>query len=77
MPNEEFGEEVKAIVVANSLDDEAAMTSLLLEHCRINLAGYKVPRTIEFRDELPRTGTGKIQKRRLRDRYWEGIDRSV
>jgi long-chain acyl-CoA synthetase len=77
VPNEEFGEEVKAIVVANSLDDEAAMTSLLLEHCRINLAGYKVPRTIEFRDELPRTGTGKIQKRRLRDRYWEGIDRSV
>ena len=77
VPNEDFGEEVKALVVptAGSGDDE--LVALLTDHCRTNLAGYKVPRSIEFRDALPRTGTGKIQKRKLREPYWEGIDRSI
>ena len=71
VPNEEFGEEVKAIIVANdgvSADDD--LVSTLGAYCRENLAGYKCPRSYDFLDELPRTGTGKVQKRKLREPYW-------
>jgi long-chain acyl-CoA synthetase len=78
VPNDEFGEEVKAVVVANdgvTADDELRTT--LAAYCRENLAGFKVPRSIDFVDELPRTGTGKIQKAKIRDPYWEGRDRQI
>jgi acyl-CoA synthetase (AMP-forming)/AMP-acid ligase II len=41
------------------------------------LAGYKCPKQVELREELPRTATGKLQKFRLRQPYWEGLDRQV
>jgi len=78
VPNEEFGEEVKAIVVPNdgvAGDDE--LIGVLAAHCRENLAGFKCPRSFDFADELPRTGTGKVQKRKLREPYWEGRERSI
>ena len=78
VPNEEYGEEVKAVVVANdgvSADD--ALRETLIAHCREHLAGYKRPRSIAFVDELPRTGTGKIQKAKVRAPYWEGVDRAI
>jgi long-chain acyl-CoA synthetase len=78
VPNEEFGEEVKAIVVPNdgvAADDE--FRALLAAHCRENLAGFKCPRTIDFSDALPRTGTGKVQKRKLREPFWEGRERHI
>ena len=78
VPNEEFGEEIKAIVVPNdgiAASDELAAT--LAAHCRDQMAGYKCPRSFDFTDALPRTGTGKIKKRELRDPFWEGIDRSI
>ena len=78
VPNEEFGEEVKAVVVPQegvSGDDELRGT--LAAYCRENLAGFKVPRSIDFVDELPRTGTGKIQKAKIREPYWEGRDRQI
>ncbi|MEM9802390.1 MAG: long-chain-fatty-acid--CoA ligase [Planctomycetota bacterium] len=62
-PSEAWGEEVCAAVVV----ERPASADELREHCRSLLAGYKVPRTIEFRDELPKTGSGKIAKRLLRD----------
>jgi long-chain acyl-CoA synthetase len=71
VPNEEFGEEVKAVVQA--ADPTAAGPELeqrLLAYGREHLAGYKVPRSIDFEDELPRLPTGKLYKRLLRDRYW-------
>ena len=71
VPNEEFGEEVKAIVVPNdgvAGDDDLRAT--LGAFCRENLAGYKCPRSFDFMDELPRTGTGKVKKRLLRDPFW-------
>ncbi len=78
VPNEDFGEEVKAIVVVNDgIVASDALTAELIEHCRENLAGYKQPRSFEFVDALPRTGTGKIQKAKLRDPYWEGAERSI
>jgi acyl-coenzyme A synthetase/AMP-(fatty) acid ligase len=56
-------------------DDE--LRSTLAAYCRENLAGFKVPRSIDFVDELPRTGTGKIQKAKIREPYWEGRDRKI
>jgi long-chain acyl-CoA synthetase len=77
VPNEEFGEEVRAIVVPTRGSGDDQLAGALGAYCRDQLAGYKVPRSIDFLDELPRTGTGKIQKRKLRDPFWEGIDRSI
>jgi acyl-CoA synthetase (AMP-forming)/AMP-acid ligase II len=49
----------------------------LIAHCRTKLAGYKCPKAIEFRAELARTATGKLQKFKLRAPFWEGRDRQV
>jgi acyl-CoA synthetase (AMP-forming)/AMP-acid ligase II len=71
VPNAEFGEEVKAVVIAE--DPAAAGDALaaeLIAYCRQRLAHYKCPVSIDFVDELPRLPTGKLLKRRLRDRYW-------
>ena len=73
VPNDEFGEEVKAVV--QPVDGGRAGPALeaeLIEYCRANLATYKCPRTIEFDAELPRDPNGKLYKRRIRDRYWQG-----
>ncbi len=78
VPNDEFGEEVKAIValIDPSLANDA-LADELRSYCRELLAGYKVPRSIDFLAELPSTGTGKIQKAKLREPYWEGRDRQI
>jgi acyl-coenzyme A synthetase/AMP-(fatty) acid ligase len=68
-----MGEEVKAIVVpAPGVVPGAALARELVEYCRAHIAHYKCPLTIDFATELPRTETGKMQKRKLRDRYWQG-----
>jgi acyl-CoA synthetase (AMP-forming)/AMP-acid ligase II len=70
VPSEEWGESVHAVVVVEppgSLSDGEVMA-----HAREHLAGYKVPRSVSFMDELPRTGSGKILKRELRAPYWAG-----
>ncbi|GIU83590.1 MAG: acyl-CoA synthetase [Acidimicrobiales bacterium] len=73
VPDDEFGEQVKAVVcLEDGWEPGADLAEELKRHCRGKLAGYKVPRTVDFVDELPRTPTGKLLKRRLRDRYWEG-----
>jgi acyl-CoA synthetase (AMP-forming)/AMP-acid ligase II len=76
IPDEKWGELVTALVV---LDPDAGQVSEdeLIAHCRENLAGYKTPKRIEFRDELARTATGKLQKFKLRQEFWEGHDRQV
>jgi fatty-acyl-CoA synthase/long-chain acyl-CoA synthetase len=70
IPSEEWGETVHAIVVAKPAAelDEAAVITFAKEH----LAGYKVPRSVTFVDELPRTGSGKLLKRLLREPFWQG-----
>ncbi|MDH3643011.1 MAG: fatty acid--CoA ligase family protein, partial [Gammaproteobacteria bacterium] len=70
IPSEDWGESVHAVIVkreGSTLDDDAIQA-----FARDHLAGYKVPRSIEYRDEIPRTGTGKILKRELRAPWWEG-----
>jgi len=71
IPNPDFGEEVKAIVqAAPGTDADDALRDDLLAYARQHLAAYKVPRSIDFRVELPRLPTGKLYKRKLRDEYW-------
>ena len=62
-PNEASGEVVKAVIVKK---DPALTEEAVIEHCRKNLTGYKVPKIVEFRDELPKTNVGKILRRELR-----------
>jgi long-chain acyl-CoA synthetase len=76
VPDEQWGEAVKAIVVlregANPSPDE------LIGFCRGKIAGYKIPKSVDFsREPLPKTGPGKVAKRRLRDPYWAGRERKI
>jgi len=78
VPDPEMGEAVKAVVVL--VDPTAAgpdMEAELIAACRERLASYKCPRTIDFVTELPRDPNGKLYKRSLRERYWEGHDTRV
>jgi long-chain acyl-CoA synthetase len=82
IPNEEFGEEVKAAVELREgyLEGTAPTEELaeeLIAHCREHLAGYKVPRSIDFVDSMPRHETGKLYKRILRDPYWKDVGRQI
>ena len=78
VPHAEMGEEVKAIVqlVPGRVGDDT-LVQALQQHCRTMLAGYKVPRSVDFCDTFPRTETGKLQKRLLRDAYWVDAGRSI
>jgi long-chain acyl-CoA synthetase len=75
IPDEEYGEAVCAVVQPDpgaSLG-EAEVRAFLRER----MAGYKVPRKIEFHPELPREDSGKIFKRKLREPFWEGMERRI
>src|SRR5262245_179828 len=75
VPDEKWGETVKALVVLapGATADERE----LIDHCRGRLTHYKCPTSVELRDVLPRTATGKLQKFKLRAPYWEGRERQV
>ncbi len=75
IPSEEWGESVHAVIVKRPGSDlsEAA----ILAHAREHLAGYKVPRSIAWMEELPKTGSGKLLKRELRAPYWAGRTANV
>jgi long-chain acyl-CoA synthetase len=78
VPNEEWGEEVKAVVEpAPGRAASDALREELLAHCRERLAGYKCPRTLDFTSALPRDPNGKLYKRKLRDPHWAGRERSI
>jgi acyl-CoA synthetase (AMP-forming)/AMP-acid ligase II len=75
VPDDKWGEAVKAVVVRKpgvELTPEALMV-----YARERIAGYKVPRSVDFVDALPRNPTGKILKRELRKPYWAGQERQV
>ncbi len=75
VPSEKWGETIKALVV---LTEGAAVSEAdLIAHCKGRLAGYKAPTSVEFREAIPRTATGKVQKFKLREQYWAGYDRQV
>jgi fatty-acyl-CoA synthase len=75
VPDDKWGETVKALVVLTG--GSKATERELIDHCRGRLAHYKCPTSVEFRTELARTATGKLQKFKLRAPYWEGRTRQV
>jgi fatty-acyl-CoA synthase len=73
VPNEEMGEEVKAVVQPHNMAQAGKdLEAELMSFCRQRLSPIKCPRSVDFEAELPRTPTGKLVKRHLRDRYWAG-----
>jgi long-chain acyl-CoA synthetase len=78
IPDDEFGEQVKAAIqlVPDATWDEATEASLSA-HAREHLAGYKVPRSYDIVDQMPRSEAGKLLKRNLRSPYWEDAGRSI
>jgi len=73
VPDEEMGEQVKAVVIpAAGFDPGPELERELVDYTRAQIAHYKCPRSVDFVEELPRTETGKLQKKKLRARYWDG-----
>ncbi|HEX7789013.1 MAG TPA: fatty acid--CoA ligase [Afipia sp.] len=75
VPDERWGEAVKALVVMR--EGAVADAAGILRYARERLAGYKIPKSIEFLPVLPRNPSGKVLKRKLREQYWQGRDRRV
>ncbi|WP_375003500.1 long-chain fatty acid--CoA ligase [Aeromicrobium sp. CTD01-1L150] len=75
VPDERWGERVHAAVVPRT--DDALTEEDLIAHCRPRIANYKLPRSFEFHDALPKSGAGKVLKRELRAPHWEGQNRGV
>jgi acyl-CoA synthetase (AMP-forming)/AMP-acid ligase II len=75
VPDEKWGETIKALVVVRPGETTSEID--LITHCRDRLAHFKAPTSIEFRDVLDRTATGKLQKYKLRQPYWAGREKSV
>jgi long-chain acyl-CoA synthetase len=73
VPSDEYGEDVKAVVQPlDWADATPAFAAELIAFCRDNISHVKCPRSVDFDRELPRHPTGKLYKRLIRDRYWEG-----
>ncbi|MFI6598315.1 acyl-CoA synthetase [Nonomuraea sp. NPDC050536] len=71
VPDEEMGEQVKAVVQpADMAEAGPELEEELIAHCRARLAHFKCPKSVDFREELPRHPTGKLYKRLLREEYW-------
>jgi acyl-CoA synthetase (AMP-forming)/AMP-acid ligase II len=74
-PDEKWGERVQAVVVLKP--DQSTTEGELIAHCKQRLAGYKCPKAIEFSDKLPTTPVGKILRKDVKKKYWEGRERSI
>ncbi|MBK7948429.1 MAG: AMP-binding protein [Deltaproteobacteria bacterium] len=87
VPNDEWGEEVRAVVqlqdpaaseaVRGDADERARVALAIRSACREKLSGPEVPRGVDFDDALPRTETGKLARRTIRERYWQGRTRRI
>jgi acyl-CoA synthetase (AMP-forming)/AMP-acid ligase II len=75
IPDDKWGEMVTALVVVG--EGQTVTEEEIVAHCRGRIAGYKIPKRVEFRDAIPRTATGKIQKFKLREQFWSASDRQV
>jgi len=75
VPDERWGEVPKALVVLKP--DESLTEEEMVAHCRTKLPGFKMPKSVEFLNSLPKGGTGKILKKELRERYWKGYEKRV
>jgi len=76
VPDEKWGETIKALVVVDAAGDAVSERDLI-DFCRDRMAHFKCPTSVEFREELARTATGKLQKFKLRAPYWEGMEKQI
>ena len=78
IPDDDWGESVKAVVeLVADVEPSDTIADEILAFSAEKLAKYKLPRSVDFIDELPRLPTGKLYKRLIRDKYWEGRDKKV
>jgi len=78
IPNDEWGEEVKAVIEpAAGIEHDAALEVELFDFCQGRLARFKIPKSIDFTLQMPRDPNGKLYRRKLRDPYWAGRDRTI
>jgi len=78
VPNDDFGEEVKAVVQPVDMAlASSAFADEIINFCKENISRVKCPKSVEFMAELPRHPTGKLYKRLLRDKYWEGRESRI
>ena len=75
VPDEKWGEAVKAIIVAKEGENPSAED--IIAWARERIAGYKLPKSVDYIDALPRNPSGKILRKDLREPYWEGQERRV
>jgi len=75
VPDQKWGEAVKGIVVLKP--SQRVTEQEIIQFCKEKIAHYKAPKSIDFIEALPRTGSGKIHKKGLRDKYWEGYEKKV
>jgi acyl-CoA synthetase (AMP-forming)/AMP-acid ligase II len=75
IPDEQWGEVARAIITLRA--NREASEGEIIDHCRKHLEGFKIPKSVEFVDALPKGGTGKILKKVLRQKYWAGRERHV
>ncbi|HVA09787.1 MAG TPA: acyl-CoA synthetase [Acidimicrobiales bacterium] len=78
IPHEDWGEEVKAVIEpAEGVEGNDELAQEILAFCSDKLAKFKMPKSVDFTNEMPRDPNGKLYKRKLRDPYWEGVQRSL
>ena len=78
VPHEDWGEEIKAVVqTTEGVEPSAELTRELLTYAGERLARFKLPRSIDYAEQLPRDPNGKLYKRKLRDPYWQGRERAI
>jgi long-chain acyl-CoA synthetase len=78
IPHPDWGEEVKAVIEpAADVAPGPELEAEILDYLRPRIAGYKMPKSIDFVEALPRDPNGKLYKRKLRDPYWEGRERAI
>jgi long-chain acyl-CoA synthetase len=78
IPHDDWGEEVKAVIEpAEGVVANEALATEIMAFCAGKLAKFKTPKSVDFTDEMPRDPNGKLYKRKLRDPYWEGVQRAL
>ncbi len=75
VPDEKWGEAVKGVVVLKP--GKKVTEEEIIQFCKDRMAHYKAPKSIDFMDILPRTGSGKIHKKEIRAKYWKGYERQI
>jgi long-chain acyl-CoA synthetase len=75
VPDDKWGEAVKAVIVLN--EGVALSATEIIEYCKEHLAGFKKPKSVEFRVELPKSPLGKILKSEIRQEYWQHLERQI